>query len=675
MVRSLARGSMITGASLTLLALLATLALLRRERVLAVLLGAIDPRPLARFRVAIGCLLLINAVSLHAHGELLFSNEGLLSTVGGRFGSARAQFDDLVTPGLATLLKYPAGTSWSLLHFWDPPLAVHLHFALLYLACLGLILGKWTGVAKWTALVVYLAIWARDDLSFSGERVLTVSLLLLCLSDCGAALSLDARDRPLRPIPRWPQVLLVLQLIPIYLGNAIAKDGSTWLDGHAVHYAVTTSQHGRWPLHARAAELAPLLWLANHFTLIVEFGLGLTALWWLSTLPGPRSRLTRAERIVVVIIAAVSALLLSHAYAPIERLALPPALWLAAGALLGALAIVSLRTPFFRRLFAAVASPRLWIPCGLLLHVGVALTLSVDVLAVSPVALYLLLDRGEPALAESPSRAGEARLLSLPMWFASLVGAALVLVVAPRLWPWAALICAVGLIARARARGVSRRALVIPAFCAFHCAGALLMTLPRDEPPTPAWRAVAAPHLRWMALTRTPQVWNMYAPTPAVSVAERFLSVRGVDPSGRRSVVLQSPEAPSSPRRPWLGRQKYERPLRLIAGERRWPRPWLARYLCLRDSTLAQVILTRRSMPPTPFGVSESTTERARRFEREAVEVDLYSYECARARDPTRDHARAPERRRGRQSETPWHLLLIGLWLLAWSWLPAPREC
>ena len=59
MVRSLARGSMITGASLTLLALLATLALLRRERVLAVLLGVIDPRPLARFRVAIGCLLLI----------------------------------------------------------------------------------------------------------------------------------------------------------------------------------------------------------------------------------------------------------------------------------------------------------------------------------------------------------------------------------------------------------------------------------------------------------------------------------------------------------------------------------------------------------------------------------------------------------------------------------------
>ncbi|MEZ4427632.1 MAG: hypothetical protein R3A51_08105 [Nannocystaceae bacterium] len=255
MVRSLARGSMITGASLTLLALLATLALLRRERVLAVLLGAIDPRPLARFRVAIGCLLLINAVSLHAHGELLFSNEGLLSTVGGRFGSARAQFDDLVTPGLATLLKYPAGTSWSLLHFWDPPLAVHLHFALLYLACLGLILGKWTGVAKWTALVVYLAIWARDDLSFSGERVLTVSLLLLCLSDCGAALSLDARDRPLRPIPRWPQVLLVLQLIPIYLGNAIARTDLTWLDGHAVHYAVTTSQPR--PLAAPRAPLAP----------------------------------------------------------------------------------------------------------------------------------------------------------------------------------------------------------------------------------------------------------------------------------------------------------------------------------------------------------------------------------------------------------------------------------
>ncbi|MEZ4427631.1 MAG: hypothetical protein R3A51_08100 [Nannocystaceae bacterium] len=269
---------------------------------------------------------------------------------------------------------------------------------------------------------------------------------------------------------------------------------------------------------------------------------------------------------------------------------------------------------------------------------------------------------------------GEARLLSLPMWFASLVGAALASSgIAPRLWPaWAALSAPSVYRPRPRTRGEPPRAL-IPAFCAFHCAGALLMTLPRDEPPTPAWRAVAAPHLRWMS--RSLQVWNMYAPTPTVSVAGSSsrcaASIRAVDAPW----CCRAPRRPRPPRRPWLGRQKYERPLRLIAGERRWPRPWLARYLCLRDSTLAQVILTRRSMPPTPFGVSESTTERARRFEREAVEVDLYSYECARARDPTRDHARAPERRRGRQSETPWHLLLIGLWLLTWSWLPAPREC
>ncbi len=655
---------MTDAATLLLIALLAMLAMARRERALDVLLGYEDPRPLARFRVALASLLLVNAVSLHLSGELLYSDAGLLTTAGARYTHALSQFDDVLTPGRWTLLKYPLGTSWSLLHFWDSPLAVQLHFATLYAALLGLLVGKWTTVSKWSALALYLSTWSRNFLPFAGEQVLTISLLLLCFSDCGAACSLDARATPLRPIPRWPRVLLALQLILIYFANAVAKDGATWMNGQGVHYALTNHLHARWAVRAHAGELAPALWAASHLTLALEFGFALTVIHTLRSIPGPRARPTLGTRALAVAAAAVGAYLFAAVYRPATELGAAPWVWLSLGAGAGLVVCLALETPVGARLLATVSAPRLWIPFGLLFHLGLFATLSVDVLALSPAALYLLLDNGAPELSRARSRSADARVLTPLELLVYLAGSGAVIAAAPEAWPWLTLAAASLLIARAWRRRVPRRRVLAPAFCTVHVAAALLYALPHERPRTPAVTAISRPFATWTSFTRTYQDWMMYAPDPPTQ--EAFVYVFGIDARGRRASIVQSPNAPDSTRRPILGRHKREKSFRMSAA-RPWARPWLARYACLRGGPqVERVELVRRTVPALAFGASETDEAWARRAQREAQDTTLLAFRCADLlHPPNESRLLAWQPRSGAPSPVPWHILLIGLWIVA----------
>ncbi|MCA9714503.1 MAG: hypothetical protein KC468_07430, partial [Myxococcales bacterium] len=582
---------------------------------LDVLLAYEDPRPMGRFRVAIALLVAMSAFSMHQSAAFLFSSAGLLTTEGARAIAARGQFDDVIQPGLWTLLQYPAGTSWSSLHFWDSPLAVHLHLALLYVACLGLALGTWTRYAKWAAFVVYSALWSRNMLSFGGEQVLFIALLMLCLSDCGAACSLDARGRPLRAIPRWPRVLLVLQLIPIYLGNALAKDGLTWIKGHAVHFAATTSACGRFALWERADALAPVFWLANHLTLYFEFGFALVVLRALAELSGPTRPPTRASRAVVLALCGLAGALFVHDYAPVVRLGVPEVFGLLGGVAIAIVARRALATALGRRVFSWVSAPRLWIPLGVLFHVGVFAALSVDVFVLATAAYYLLLTGGDPALTR-PRPALPARALELVDVVGVLIASGLVLAFTPWLWAPMMIACLVAMIARARARGVPRRAVLVPAFCALHVAGALLWCLPREPALTDARARVTRPFTAWIKLTHGYQSWQMFAPN--TSTREGFLVALGETDDGSIAPIFEIPATPTADERPVLGREKREKILRRLAWESdAAARPWFARYLCREaPPELRAVSLARRSFAALPFGARESTEARRRRFER-----------------------------------------------------------
>ncbi len=653
--------------TLVFVALLGALALLKRERVLDVLLGYEDPRPLGRFRVALGAFLLFNIVSLHILGEYLFSSAGLLTTAGARFVEARAQFDDLLTPGVWTLLKYPAGIEWSPLHFWDSPLAVHLHFAALYVACLGLITGTRTTLAKWSTLALYFSLWSRNDLAWGGEQVLMIALVMLCFSDCGAAYSIDARDQPLRSVPRWPRVLLVLQLIPVYLANAIAKDGGSWIFGHAVHYSVTGNNFGRWPLTEYARELTPVFWLATHLTLYLEFCFALVVVRTLAELPGRRAPPRWASRVVVVLLAAFGGALFAHDYEPAAHFGVTEDMGMLLGiaAALGVRRILATRRGW--RAFELVSSRRLWIPLGLLFHVGVFATMSVGVFVLATASYYLLLDNGDPALARDREPEARARALSIVELLLYFAGSAVVLVFAPRLWPWLTIACALLLITRARRRGVGRRRLMIPALCVVHLSGALLWVLPRARPFTPARAALFEPIYTWIQFSNTIQHWRLFAPDAPRD--DTYLVVLGIDHEGRRTQLFATPAIPTATHRPVLSRAKREKLLRTVGQRRPDARSWLARQVCLEAGPeIEQVLVARRKLRLLPLGEGETIAQRRARFERASTLHELASYAC----DDVRDDATllAGDRRRGAPTKPPWHLLLVALWGIGWRALP-----
>src|SRR5262245_52489178 len=102
---------------------------LHREALRRVLLGTVDPRPLALFRIAFGLCLLALVVGIAPLSTYLFSDEGLLpSAAAPRLFDGPERYAD-GPPGAWAFLQYAMGGRWSLLHFRDDPAFAHAHVA------------------------------------------------------------------------------------------------------------------------------------------------------------------------------------------------------------------------------------------------------------------------------------------------------------------------------------------------------------------------------------------------------------------------------------------------------------------------------------------------------------------------------------------------------------------
>jgi hypothetical protein len=119
----------------------------------------------------------------------------------------------------------------------------------------------------------------------AGDAIIVLIALVLMLSSCGAAVSLDQRRRAgtfwsAQDRAPWPGRLLQVQLSLIYLVSVQAKlGGDTWLDGSAVSYAWRTD--GRWAFLPAPEWLAGNAILVNALTwgtLLVE--LAIAVLVW-----------------------------------------------------------------------------------------------------------------------------------------------------------------------------------------------------------------------------------------------------------------------------------------------------------------------------------------------------------------------------------------------------------
>jgi hypothetical protein len=190
-----------------------------------------DPRSLALGRIALALVLLLDLAKRAVEYNVWYTNEGLLPN--------------------HTLLWRPT-FQWVFSFFY---MASWRHEALLgmlvcLVAYLALLLGYRTRLAHVVSAICVLSLHGRVlFVQNGGDVVLSELCLWTMLLPTGRRFSIDAlRERmrqpdELRPPDTRPVVSLavtavLLQLMFIYLFNAIHKGGPTWREGHAVHYVL-----------------------------------------------------------------------------------------------------------------------------------------------------------------------------------------------------------------------------------------------------------------------------------------------------------------------------------------------------------------------------------------------------------------------------------------------------
>ena len=197
--------------------------------------GPVDARPLAAVRIAMALAAICLHLTWWADLETLLARDGI----------ARLVVDLPAGRGL-TVFALP----------WAKGTGAHLLHALTLLPLLGLLVG-WK--SRWMALLSWLVVvgWYQriPGASTGGDRLLRFALFYLSLGSCGAVWSVDARARatstlahPAPQIPALPLRLIQVQWAAMYLMSGLAKaSGSRWLDGTALHYAMSNLTFARAP--------------------------------------------------------------------------------------------------------------------------------------------------------------------------------------------------------------------------------------------------------------------------------------------------------------------------------------------------------------------------------------------------------------------------------------------
>jgi hypothetical protein len=145
--------------------------------------------------------------------------------------------------------------TWGIFAAWNSDEAILVGIVALLLSAVALLVGWHTRLAAVVVFVLILSFERRNPWAFNaGDTAVRIEALLLAVSPCGAALSLDQRRRTgsfwsAQTRPNWPIRLIQVQLSLIYLAAAQAKlSGETWLSGTAVSYVLQLDDMRRVPL-------------------------------------------------------------------------------------------------------------------------------------------------------------------------------------------------------------------------------------------------------------------------------------------------------------------------------------------------------------------------------------------------------------------------------------------
>jgi hypothetical protein len=278
-------------------------------------LSAEDPRGIAIFRIVFAFFVIANINDQWECFEFLYTDEGIFTADVARQLFAAEQFagfgDGLTADDpwgfydLHAVWEFVKGPRWSLLFFWDSPTFFWAHLVAFHIAAISLLVGFRTrtmGVLTWFLMN---GILVRNHLAWEGtEIVYRCFLAYLVVARSGHAYSVDnwLRCRKLRRqgrlserdgegggagappsdahpsgleavyrlIPSWPRKLIMLQLATIYFTTGALKNGSVWMSGDSLYYALNLDHFYRVPPQLMSSLIGTTLF--RGMTYAVKFG-------------------------------------------------------------------------------------------------------------------------------------------------------------------------------------------------------------------------------------------------------------------------------------------------------------------------------------------------------------------------------------------------------------------
>jgi hypothetical protein len=178
--------------------------------------------------------------------------------------------------------QYGDAFNWGVFAIGNSDRALLIGWVVLLVSSVVLTIGWHSRLAALVVFILILSFQHRDPWVWnSGDVVVRIEALVLALSPCGAALSLDQACSTgtfwsAQQHPQWPVRLLQVQLSLVYLASALTKiNGNAWPRGTAVSYALRLQDLVLLPAPHWLTNSALLMNAASWSTIAVELSLAI----------------------------------------------------------------------------------------------------------------------------------------------------------------------------------------------------------------------------------------------------------------------------------------------------------------------------------------------------------------------------------------------------------------
>lgn len=182
------------------------------------------------------------------------------------------------------LHRNPFFEKWAVINpfrYLQGDLVLAVGLGLLVVAAIAVVGGQWLRITLPLCALLQMSL-ARyaDPWLIGAEDVLRLIGMFLGLFALISPATLSARNGVAQPSPRWPLLLIRMQMVVLYFTTAFEKSrGGEWHDGSAVFQALEIEQLRRFGAPGFLTDNELLVQVMTYGTLVVEFALPVLLLW------------------------------------------------------------------------------------------------------------------------------------------------------------------------------------------------------------------------------------------------------------------------------------------------------------------------------------------------------------------------------------------------------------